>query len=183
MIAAAWQLVENVSGDLVIGEWMIVVDDDRTAALMPGLYRDALTVTDALSPNLAGASKCARFPFRAAALQRRVWSGRRRIAPRGVPSARDVVATASARGSTARPDRRLRKIELDARDLKMSAQENRPSPSSSIYATGTIARNRTPSREYVRRAEPLFTRNQGKGNEAIFRVLNWLSRLSRNMSR
>jgi hypothetical protein len=50
MTTAAWQLVENVSGDLVIDECMIVVDHARTAVLilMLGLYRDALTVTDAL---------------------------------------------------------------------------------------------------------------------------------------
>jgi hypothetical protein len=37
-----------LSGDLILGERMIVVDDDRTAALMPGFYRDALTIADSL---------------------------------------------------------------------------------------------------------------------------------------
>jgi hypothetical protein len=39
-------LVENVSGDLIIGECRIEVASSRTAGLMPGFYRDQLHVID-----------------------------------------------------------------------------------------------------------------------------------------
>jgi hypothetical protein len=39
-------LIENVSGDLIIGECMIQVSSTRTVGLVPAFYSDELTIID-----------------------------------------------------------------------------------------------------------------------------------------